>query len=245
MTTLRCSQLREMAPDVALGLLTGAERAAALGHLESCAGCRAEVAALASVADEVLLTAPAATPPDGFDRRVLAALAEARATGAPATGGVVATTATPPQRRPGRRHTGGPRRGARHGRPTRVAIGATMAAAAAALVLVAVLVARGDRSGPDETVQMLTSVGEVVGTATVHHSEPATLSVDLPEYPDNARSGVTYWLAIELDDGSRRMTQLDTDDSYWRVPLANADEVATVSVLDQRGYVWCLAEFPA
>jgi hypothetical protein len=123
---------------------------------------------------------------------------------------------------------------------------ATLAAAAAALVLVAVLVSRGDRSGPsEETVQMVTGVGEVVGGATVHHGEPATLSVDLPDYPDKARPGVTYWLAIELDDGSRTMTHLDTDDSWWRVPLADADEVATVSVLDQDGYVWCSAEFAA
>jgi hypothetical protein len=82
-TPLRCSQMQDIAPDVALGLLTGEVRAAALAHLEDCAACRAEVASLAGVADELLLTGPEATPPGGFERRVLDRLAAARAADAP------------------------------------------------------------------------------------------------------------------------------------------------------------------
>jgi hypothetical protein len=264
MTTLGCSQLREMAPDVALGLLTGAERAAALGHLEGCADCRAEVAALAGVADEVLLTAPDATPPEGFDHRVLMALAQDRPgttapphlPGRPAHLGHGASgparllhgRSRPAHLRPGASRAGGShgwsRPGNRRGRPNRVAVGATLAAAAA-LVLVAVLVTRGDRS-PDETAQMVTGVGEIVGTATVHDDdEPATLSIDLPDYDEAARPGGTYRLVIELENGSGSMTPLESDDSYWRVPLEDADGLAKVSVVDQDGYVMCSAEFPA
>src|SRR5690606_34746160 len=60
-----CAEVRELAPDIALGLLTGEERAAALAHLERCGACRAEVVGLAGAADEVLLLAPGATPPPG------------------------------------------------------------------------------------------------------------------------------------------------------------------------------------
>lgn len=238
MTELQCSHLRELAPDVALGLLTGEERAAAVAHLEGCASCRAEVASLASVADEVLLTAPEATPPTGFDRRVLAALTEAR----------VSEPTAPALR--GRSPAPSPRRLRHDDRPVvpgRRAIGATLAAAAAALVLVAAVLGTRDRSGStDETAQMVTGIGEVKGTATLHSGDPATVSVELPDYPDESRPGVSYWLAIELEDGSRTMTRLDLDSSWWEVRLAgDADDVAVVSVLAYDGWVWCSAEFPA
>ena len=242
---LRCSQLRDMAPDVALGLLTGEERAVALAHLEGCATCRAEVASLAGVADEVLLTAPEATPLEGFDRGVLARLAEVRAaeTQAPAPGRGT-ERAEGARFRP--RHGRAGRRG-RHDR-RRLAVGATLAAAAAAVVLVAaVLVNRDDGSGPTlATAEMTTGVGEVVGTATVRGGDPATVAVDVPGWDDIVPTDATYWLAIELEDGSRTMTHIGTDATWWEVPLrAPADEVATVSVLDGEGWVWCSAEFPA
>jgi hypothetical protein len=42
-----------------------------LGHLEQCAGCRSSVEDLSEVADWVLLAAPEADPPMGFESRVL------------------------------------------------------------------------------------------------------------------------------------------------------------------------------
>ena len=78
MTSMTCAELRDVAGEVALTLLTGAERAAALAHLETCQACRTEVADLTATADELLLLAPAAEPPAGFESRVLAAMAESR-----------------------------------------------------------------------------------------------------------------------------------------------------------------------
>jgi hypothetical protein len=225
-----------MAPDVALGILTGEERAVALAHLEGCAACRADVASLAGVADELLLTGPEATPPEGFDRRVLARLTEVRAAEAPS-----------PARssRPAHLH-----RRARRRRPDRrrLAVGATLAAAAAAVVLVAAVLATSDdpSSSTAERAEMTTGVGEVVGTATVRSGNPATVAVDVPGWEEAVPAGATYWLAIELDDGSRTMTHIGTDATWWQVPLeGDADEVATVSVLDGDGWVWCSAEFSA
>jgi Putative zinc-finger len=235
MTPIRCSQLRDMAPDVALGLLTGEERAAALSHLEGCATCRADVASLAGVADELLLTGPEATPPEGFDGRVLARLTEVRAAEAPA-----------PTRGRGPAHL---HRRSRHRRPDRRrrVVGATLAAAAAAVVLVAAVVVNRDDppASTAERATMTTAVGEVVGTATVRSGNPATVAVDVPGWED-APAGITYWLAIEMDDGSRTMTHIDTDDTWWQVPLdGDADDVERVSVLDGDGLVWCSAEFSA
>ena len=72
-----CAQVRELAPELALGIAEGDERAAALRHLSGCAGCRRLVSELSSVGDELLLLAPAAEPAPGFESRVLGRLADA------------------------------------------------------------------------------------------------------------------------------------------------------------------------
>jgi hypothetical protein len=233
-TPLRCSQLRDIAPEVALGLVTGEERAVALAHLEGCAACRAEVASLAGVADELLLIGPEAPPPEGFDRRVLARLTEVRAAEAPS----VARRHWPAHlhRRTRRRRADG----------RRFAVGAALAAAAAAVVLVAAVVAiRDDPAAPtEERAEMTTGVGEVVGTATVRSGDPATVAVDVPGWEEAVPAGATYWLAVEMDDGSRTMTHIGTDATWWKVSLdGDADDVASVSVLDGDGWVWCSAQF--
>lgn len=71
--TASCARCRELAPELALGVLDGDERAEALRHLAGCADCRAFTDQLASVADSLLLLAPAADPPLGFESRVAAA----------------------------------------------------------------------------------------------------------------------------------------------------------------------------
>jgi hypothetical protein len=73
---MRCEQVRDLAPELALGIAEGQERDAALRHLSGCSGCRQLVSELSSVGDELLQLAPANDPPVGFESRVLAALAE-------------------------------------------------------------------------------------------------------------------------------------------------------------------------
>ncbi|HWJ62935.1 MAG TPA: hypothetical protein VNS19_13285 [Acidimicrobiales bacterium] len=67
-----CAAFREVAPELALGIAVGDERAAALDHLSGCDDCRRELARLAEAVDAVVLTAPAAEPPSGFEVRALA-----------------------------------------------------------------------------------------------------------------------------------------------------------------------------
>jgi hypothetical protein len=67
-----CEQVRDLAPELALGIAEGHERDAALRHLSGCGGCRQLVSELSSVGDELLQLAPAHDPPVGFESRVLA-----------------------------------------------------------------------------------------------------------------------------------------------------------------------------
>lgn len=67
----RCEQTREMAADLALGIVEGEERGRALQHLAECPDCRAEVEKYSELADELLLLAPRREPPVGFESRVL------------------------------------------------------------------------------------------------------------------------------------------------------------------------------
>lgn len=94
-----CPEVRELLPELATGALAGDERASALAHVDGCAACRRELAALSRAADALLLLAPPVEPPPGFEGGVLARLdADAgRALGPSASG---ASTAGPP---PGRR----------------------------------------------------------------------------------------------------------------------------------------------
>jgi hypothetical protein len=67
----RCQETREMAADLALGIVEGEERGRALQHLADCPECRAEVEKYSDLADELLLLAPHREAPVGFESRVL------------------------------------------------------------------------------------------------------------------------------------------------------------------------------
>jgi hypothetical protein len=67
----RCQETREMAADLALGIVEGEERGRALQHLAECPDCRAEVERYSELADELLLLAPHREAPVGFESRVL------------------------------------------------------------------------------------------------------------------------------------------------------------------------------
>jgi len=67
----RCEETRELAVELALGIVEGEERGRALEHLAKCPECRAEVKQFSDVADELLLLAPHGEVPVGFESRVL------------------------------------------------------------------------------------------------------------------------------------------------------------------------------
>jgi hypothetical protein len=67
----RCEELRELAPELALGIVEGEERGRALEHLADCPDCRRRIEELSEVADQLLLLAPHREPPVGFESEVL------------------------------------------------------------------------------------------------------------------------------------------------------------------------------
>ena len=60
-----------MSAELALGVLIGRERAAALAHLERCKACREDVHQLMVAGGQLLELLPPAEPPTGFETRVL------------------------------------------------------------------------------------------------------------------------------------------------------------------------------
>ena len=103
---MNCREFQDMAAELALGVLTGRERAQAMAHLEHCEACRANVGQLTLTGEGLLELLPAMEPPAGFETRVmdrigLAAPAPApvrRFAWLPHAGRRVASQRTPAQR---------------------------------------------------------------------------------------------------------------------------------------------------
>jgi hypothetical protein len=68
---MSCEEFAEVAAELALGVLMGRERAAALEHLDRCDTCRKSVRQLTMTGEELLGLLPAIEPPPGFETRVL------------------------------------------------------------------------------------------------------------------------------------------------------------------------------
>jgi hypothetical protein len=66
-----CGPFRDLAPELALGLVAGHERAEALAHLRRCPACRRLTAELGLVHEQLRTLIPPAEPPVGFEQRVL------------------------------------------------------------------------------------------------------------------------------------------------------------------------------
>ncbi len=232
MTAMTCDELHEVACELALDLLGGVERASALAHLETCEPCRHEVAALTEITEDILVLAPTAEPSAGFAAGVLARIDRL----------ATPTTTTPHAVKPA------PRRRL-WARPARVLAAAAIAIAIIVVTLAVRIAPDGDRAVA-AVADMRTTTGEMVGRVSLQTDEPATLTVSVPGWIDLVRSygepvDATYWLSVEHDGGSRQLYPLEYDTDYvWVVPLdVDPDAVASVSVLDGKGRLWCSADF--
>jgi hypothetical protein len=65
-----CNEHSENLAELALGILTGRDRAATLAHVDTCVPCAEELEQLAHAADAVLSVAPETEPPVGFEVRL-------------------------------------------------------------------------------------------------------------------------------------------------------------------------------
>ncbi len=93
MSSLTCAEVRDLAPELALGVLGGAERAETLAHVDDCPRCRSLVGELTGAGDLLPLLAREVEPPPGFEERVLAGLGGRRRTNRWRGVAVVAATA--------------------------------------------------------------------------------------------------------------------------------------------------------
>lgn len=66
-----CDHFADMAAELALGVLTGRERAEAIAHLDGCEACREHVRQLTVTGEQLLGLLPAREPPPGFEIRVM------------------------------------------------------------------------------------------------------------------------------------------------------------------------------
>jgi anti-sigma-K factor RskA len=68
---MNCADFADVAAELALGALTGRERADALAHLGHCDACAARVGQLTTADEELLGLLPSREPPPGFETRVM------------------------------------------------------------------------------------------------------------------------------------------------------------------------------
>jgi hypothetical protein len=80
---MSCVEFADAAAELALGVLTGRERARALAHLDRCEECRENVRQLTVTGEELVGLLPAIEPPAGFETRVMERLGLGAAAPAP------------------------------------------------------------------------------------------------------------------------------------------------------------------
>lgn len=238
MSRSSCREVEAAAPEFALGLVSGAERAAVVDHLAQCVACREVVDGLAATVDALVAAGPSAEPPGGFEARVLARL----------DAGEGAADAQPTVEPPTSRR----RRTVRGGRRWPLVV----AAAAAVMLLLASGVALGRASAPGHergvataaTVRqasMVTAGGRRVGRATVG-VDPDTVFVAVPGWlPSGYEASASYRLRLTLADGrSTIVGPVRLADGTWGtvLPLDGA-QVRRVAMIDAHGAEYCAARF--
>jgi hypothetical protein len=208
---MTCAELADVAAELALGVLTGRERAMAIAHLDDCDACREDVRQLMATGGQLLELLPTAEPPAGFETRVLERIGlaapaqeEAReedaypqlisrrenrqARGEPARGGT-----RPRAGRPGADQPSAPPAGPggtrRPGRIRRVLAATAMGLAVIAAGLggwrigVGTAPAASSAAGPLKTASLLSATHQDVGDIFVY-------------------SGKSTWLYMSVDMGS-------------------------------------------
>jgi hypothetical protein len=211
----------DLATELALGTVDGRERARALGHLAGCARCRSRVDALREVGESLLLLAPPAEPPAGFEQAVLARL---RSTAAPGVG----------------------RR-----RVLLAAAALLVLVAAVGAGVAVSRRSEPTPSPALTAAAMHTAAGIEVGTVWRHTGDPSWVFVSVPGWRRWESGGGPprdYQLELTLQDGRRIRIEdapLRPADGTWATTIAvDARSLAAVSVVDTSGRVWCTGTFP-
>jgi anti-sigma-K factor RskA len=212
-----CAALQDELSELALGVLTGRDRARVLAHVESCQRCAEELEHLSRAADSVVQVAPEVEPPMGFEVRLFERMGVADV-----------------------RH----RR--RRVRPSRWTVGAFAAAAAVAALAVGLSLGQSSSPTPTRSASPAHGVatanliedGSVVGRVATHGGAHPWMSMML------ADSGVRGWVncvVVTSDGVSHHVGSFEaTKDGYgaWIAPLhVNPRSVRTAEVVSPSGTV--------
>ena len=220
MGALSCAEAEALAPELALGSLDGEERAALLSHLARCARCRELVDQLAQVVDGLLLVAPGAEPPPGFESGVLSGISSRSA----------------------------PERAAQeHQRPRRGLVAVAAVALVAALAGAGLaLLGDADRAGGElHTALAEDDDGRWTCRAVAYGTDPAWLFVAL-DRRDGANRSYTVELRRAGDAVPVPLGHLilhDGHGSFTTVLQIPAPELHSIRMLDDTGRVRYEAEF--
>lgn len=214
-----CERTRAVAAELALGIADGDQRSEALEHLASCASCRAELDQLAATADSMLLTAPSAEPPAGFETSVLGRL-------------------DPPA------HTRGPRVADRR----RLVRSLVLAAAAVVVLVVGVGIGRVWTGGEGSTVEervargsLTVASGASVGEVTAVSGEPSLLVLTVagseaaPLPAGEYRVECVYGNGRAYDAGVMRIDPTQSVSAWSRTLDFRIDDLTQVRLLGSDG----------
>jgi anti-sigma factor RsiW len=214
-----CEQYGNDLAELALGVLTGRERARVLSHVESCPRCAEELEILSRTADSVLQAAPEMEPPLGFEVRLFERMG---------------VTAAPPRRR------------RRRLRPSRW-VPAVVGVAAAALALGVGLSLSSSSPAPNVTAQAkgshdVVTAALVTNDKTVGHvvavgGAKPWMSMML----DDASVHGTVHCVVVTDDGKAyTVGTFQARDGYgaWTAPLhVDPATLRTAEVVSPSGTV--------
>jgi hypothetical protein len=176
LSEMECAGFADVTGELALAVLTGRERAAALEHLDRCAACREKVRRGAVTAEKLLELLPATEPPAGFEARVMERLGLTALRPGSASQAILAR---------GRRRFG---REPGEGRPGR----ARRVLAAAAVTLAAVSALGGWRLGAATSSPARASVSSAA-LLSISHQPVGTIFF---------YNGGQQWLSVSVDAGS-------------------------------------------
>jgi anti-sigma-K factor RskA len=208
-----CAEFADAAAELALGVLTGRERARALAHLDWCEACRENVRQMTVTGEELVGLLPAIEPPAGFETRVMERLGLAAPAPAPARH-------LSPARRLGQKLAGWTG-SAGAGRPRRLL--------AAAALAVAVIVAglggwdlHAAPSTPLSTAALLTASHQTAGKVYFYHSGSRWLYMSVNMGPGSGAAGNGTVICQVEGPGGHLTTigsfQLTGGYGYWGSP---------------------------
>jgi len=243
-----CAEFADAAAELALGVLTGRERARALAHLDWCEACRENVRQLTVTGEELVGLLPAIEPPAGFETRVMERLGLAHPAPAPAR-------PLSPPRRFGRKLASGLAGGwtgqAGAGRPRRL-----LAAAAAAAVIVAGVGGWGLRAAtssppasPLSSATLLTATHQSAGKIYLYDSGSRWLYMSVNIGPGGGAAGNgTVLCQVVGPDGHVTTVgsfQLTDGYGYWGSPdPATNGHPAGARIVTTTGAILATATFP-